>query len=204
MIEGHFYTKTLLKRKSKANENTINCYSFKDSQKPMIRGGIFFIGVWLLLVCAACSAQIDKQKFDKVNHTVQTLQHTISVGDDYPQLGALIQQLSIEIESLNVRVTSKEERDLVQEYTKLLKMYQDGFLLWKYRAEFSSHNFVPKGRIYVGQDVEAIVVKYRLPTETHTFEPTQKTWKSIAEDSIRIIWDNADAQVKRINALLNG
>ena len=170
----------------------------------MIREGIFLAGTWLLLVCAACSPQIDKHRFDKVNLTVQALQRSMSAGGDYPHLGALIQQLSSEIEALNVSVTSAKERDLVQEYSKLLKMYQDGFLLWKYRTEFTRHNFVPKGRIYVGQDVEPIVLKYRLPTETHIFEPTQQTWKSIAEDSIRIIWDNADAQGKRINTLLNG
>lgn len=169
----------------------------------MIQKRILIIGIWLLIVCTACSPQMNKQKFEKVNHTVQALQHAISAGGDYPQLGVLIQQLSSEIESLNAGVTSGKERDLAQEYSKLLKMYQDGFLLWKYHTEFSSHNFVPKGRIYVGQDVEAIVVKYRLPTETHIFEPTQQRWKSIAEDSIRIIWDNADAQVKRINTLLN-
>jgi len=169
----------------------------------MLQEGIFSAGIWLLLVCAACSPQMNKQKFEKVNHTAQAVQHAISAGENYPQLGALIQQLSSEIEALNARVTSGKERDLVQEYSKLLKMYQDGFLLWKYRTEFTRHNFVPKGRIYVGQDVEPIVVKYRLPTETHIFEPTQQTWKSIAEDSIQIIWDNADAQVKRINTLLN-
>jgi len=173
----------------------------------MIRKHILIVGIWLLLVCVACSQidekRFDRNRFDKVNSTVKALQHSISSGEDYPQLGALIQQLSSEIEALNVSVTSRKERDLVQEYSELLKMYQDGFLLWKYRAEFSSHNFLPKGRIYVGQDVEPIVVKYRLRTETHVFEPTQQIWKSIAEDSIRIIWNNADAQVKIINTILN-
>jgi hypothetical protein len=170
----------------------------------MMRERSFIVVIWLLIVCAACSPQIDKHRFDTVNSTVQALQHSISAGGDYPQLGALIRELSSEIKALNVSVTSGKERDLVQEYSKLLTMYQDGFLLCKYRKEFSSHNFVPKGRIYVGQDVEPIVVKYRLPTETHVFASTQQTWKSIAEDSIRIIWDNADAQSKRINTLLNG
>jgi len=174
----------------------------------MIRKHALIAGIWLLLVFVACSSQIDenrfdRNRFDRVNSTVQALQHSISSGKDYPQLGALIQQLSSEIEALKVSVTSRKEKDLVQEYSELLKMYQDGFLLWKYRTEFSSHNFVPKGRIYVGQDVEPIVVKYRLPTETHIFEPTQQIWKSIAEDSIRIIWNNTDAQVKIINTILN-
>ncbi|HXX82045.1 MAG TPA: hypothetical protein VEI46_10885 [Thermodesulfovibrionales bacterium] len=174
----------------------------------MIRKYILIVGMWLLLVCVACSSQIDKNRFDRnrfdrVNSTVQTIQHCISAGGDYPHLGALIQQLSSEIEALNVSVTSRKGRDLVEEYSELLKMYQDGFLLLKYHTEFSSHNFVPKGRIYVGQDVEAIVAKYRLPTETHIFEPTHQMWKSIAEDSIRIIWNNADAQVKIINNMLN-
>lgn len=174
----------------------------------MIRKHILIVGIWVLLVSVACSSQIDRNKFDRkrferVNSTVQALQRSISAGGDYPQLGALIQQLSSEIEALNVGVTSGKERDLVEEYSELLKMYQDGFLLWKYRTEFSSHSFVPKGLIYVGQDVEPIVVKYRLPTETHIFAPTRQMWKSIAEDSIRIIWNNTDAQMKIINAILN-
>ena len=170
----------------------------------MKRVNILRVGIWLLLACAACSPQIDKHHFDKVNRTIHTVQDVVKAGGDCPQLASLIQQLSSEIEALDRSVTSEKERDLLQEYSKLLKMYQDGFLLCKYRKEFSSHNFVPMGRIYVGQDVEAIVVKYRLPTETHIFESTQQTWKSIAEDSIQIIWNNTDAQVKRINALLNG
>jgi hypothetical protein len=173
-------------------------------QNLMMQGGIFPSGIWLVLVFAACSPQIDTHRFDKVNHAVQALQHAISSGEDYLKLGVLIQQLSSEIEVLNVSAPSKKEKELVQEYSKLLKMYQDGFLLWKYHREFSSHNFLPEGRIYVGQDIEPVVVKYRLQTETHIFEPTHQTWKSIAEDSIRIIWDNADAQVKRIQTLLQG
>jgi len=174
----------------------------------MIRRHTLIVSIWLLLVCAACSSQIDenrldRNRFDRVNSTVQALQHSISSGEDYPQLGALVRQLSSEIDALNVSVTSRKERDIIEEYSELLKMYQDGFLLWKYRTEFSSHNFVPRGHIYVGQDVEPIVVKYRLPTETHIFEPTQQKWKSIPEDSIRIIWNNADAQVKIINTMLN-
>ena len=100
----------------------------------MIQKRIFIVGIWLLLVCVACSPTIDKHRFDKVNQTVQALHHSISASGDYPQLGVLIQQLSSEIEALNVSVTSGKERALVQEYSKLLKMYQDGFLLWKYHT----------------------------------------------------------------------
>jgi len=63
---------------------------------------------------------------------------------------------------------------------------------------------VPKGLIYVGHDAEPIVTKYRLQTESHVFGPTQQPWKSISEDSIQVIWYNADQQLKRIGALLKG
>jgi hypothetical protein len=84
-----------------------------------------------------------------------------------------------------------------------LAIYRDGLLLWKYKIDFAPFDFVPKGRIYVGQDVEPIVFKYRFPTDSHMYQPTRQYWKSISEDSIRIIWSNADSQLKIIENMKN-
>ncbi|HXX58106.1 MAG TPA: hypothetical protein VEI96_08915, partial [Thermodesulfovibrionales bacterium] len=143
-----------------------------------------------------------KNKFEKVNLAARAVQNGVASGADYQQFGELLQKLSAEIMVGKRTVTSEEERELLKEYSDLLQMYQDGFLLWKYKREFSSHDFVPKGRIYVGQDVEPLVGKYRLLTESHIYGPTQQPWKSISEDSIRIIWSNANSQFDKIQKLL--
>jgi len=54
----------------------------------------------------------------------------------------------------------------------------------------------------VGQDVDPIVFKYRFVTESHLYQPTGQYWKSIPDDSIQIIWRNADSQIKMIENMM--
>ncbi len=150
----------------------------------------------------ACSPEIDKKRFDNVDHATRVVERSIAAGEGYQQIGESVRELSSEIASLRDVVRSKKEKELLKVYSELLTMYQDGLLLWKYKIEFTRHDFVPKGRIYVGQDIEPIVVKYQLPTESHIFVSTRQSWKSISEDSIQIIWFNAHAQLETINSLL--
>jgi hypothetical protein len=92
---------------------------------------------------------------------------------------------------------------VLKAYSTLLGIYQDGHMLWKYKMEFAPFDFVPKGRIYVSQDIEPIVFKYSFPVESHLYKPTHQYWKSISEDSIQIIWNNADNQFKIIDGTLH-
>ena len=168
-----------------------------------MRSKVFlFAGLCSVLLWVACSPGIDKNKFVSASRAAGEVQGAIASGVTYQRLGELLQGLAAEIAALHERVKSRKERELAEEYSQLLKIYQDGFLLWRYRAEFSGHDFVPKGRIYVGQDVEPIVTRYRLSTESHIFGPTRQSWKSISENAIRIVWFNADAQRKKIDMLL--
>ncbi len=128
---------------------------------------------------------------------------SLAAGASYPQLAEKVQSLSAGITALKDKVTSKEDKELLNAYADLLAMYQDGLLLWKYKLEFAPFDFVPKGRIYVGQDVEQIVFKYRFPVESHLYQPTRQRWKSLSEDSIQIIWRNVDAQLKIIENMTN-
>lgn len=167
------------------------------------QGHILIAAASIVIVCCACSPEIDKKKFDNLDRVADAIQSSISSGVTYERFGELLQGFSAEIKTLSDAAHSKREGELLKEYSELLKMYQDGYLLWKFSSEFSRHNLVPEGRIYVGQDVEPIVTKYRLSTEAHIFGPTQQSWKSISADSIQIIWDNAGRQRKRIRTLLN-
>jgi len=170
----------------------------------MKSNGIFFAGLCLAFFLVACSPGIDRDKFRNAEHAARGVQGAVSEGVSYQRLEELVQRLSGEVAVLQGRARSEKEKELAKEYSALLAIYRDGLTLWKYHREFSGHDFVPKGLIYVGQDVEPIVTKYRLQTESHIFGPTQQSWKSISEDSIQVIWYNAGQQLKRIGALLKG
>jgi len=166
----------------------------------------FLVVLWLIIVLnGACSSEpgINKDKFAKLKVAAQAVKTSLAAGASYQQLADRVQQLSIEITSLENRVTTNEERELMKAYSDLLAIYRDGLLLWKYQLDFPFFDPVLKGRIYVGQDVEPIVLKYGFSTESHVYGPTGQYWKSIAGDSIQIIWSNADSQLKIIENITN-
>ncbi len=159
---------------------------------------IFFLG-------AACSSGpgLDKNKFKQLSAAAHAIKAARISGSSYRQLAEQAQNLTAEIASLKNKVTTREEKELLDAYADLSGMYHDGLLLWKYQLEFAPFDFVPKGRIYVGQDVEPIVSKYHFATESHLYQPTGQKWKSLSEESIAIVWNNADAQLKIIENMTN-
>jgi hypothetical protein len=76
-------------------------------------------------------------------------------------------------------------------------------LLCKYRTDLSQFDFVPHGRIYVFQELDPVVQKYDLSTESHVYRPTGLHWRSIDGDSIKVIWKNAEFQIKIIQNMIN-
>lgn len=169
-----------------------------------MKRNILFVILSLPIFCFACTSHdFDKKKFEGVNHTAQVIRDSVKAGADIQQFEGLLQKLSSEISVLKDMVKSERERELLKNYSNLLAIYRDGFTLWKYKTEFTRYDFVPKNLIYVGQDVEPIVKKYRLKTELHIFKPTKQLWKGIPESSIQIVWMNADSQLKIINNILN-
>ncbi len=159
--------------------------------------------IFFLVVSCSSKSGIDKGKFVQLDRATLAVKTSLSSGASYRQLTERVQGLSAEIASVKGKVATKEEKELLEAYSDLLAMYRDGLLLWKYKLEFAPFDFVPKGRIYVGQDVEPIVFKYHFPTESHIYQPTRQRWKSLSEDSIQIIWGNADSQLKIIENIKN-
>jgi len=154
----------------------------------------------IVFITVACSSEpeMDRNKFRKLDQIAQELKTSHASGASYQHFGELLQALSAEISAVKAKALSKKEMELLHAYSVLSGVYQDGYILWKYKIEFAPFGIVPEGRIYVSQDVDPIAFKYNLPTESHLYKPTQQYWKSISEDSIQIIWNNADLQYKII------
>lgn len=146
---------------------------------------------------------IDKGKFTELNRTARELQTSLTSGEPCEVPDALLQRLASGTAALKDKTASKGERDLIRAYSNLLTTYQDGLLLCKYRTHLSQFQFVPKGRIYVFQELDPLVQKYDLPTASHVYKPTGLKWKSIAADSIRVIWESAGSQLKNIENMVN-
>lgn len=159
----------------------------------------------IIVLAAACSSGpgINKSKFEKSYVAAEEVKNSLATGASYKQVADRVKRLSIEITALKDKATTEEEKELLDAYSDLLATYKDGLVLWKYKLDFAFFDSVLKGRIYVGQDVEPIVLKYRFSTESHLYRPTGQYWKSILGDSIRIIWSNADSQLKVIEGMTN-
>ena len=165
----------------------------------------FIIGVlFIVLFLAGCSQEVDKKKFKSIDRAARSVKQSLAAGVNYERFGDLLQELSAQTTALNGKVKRGKEQQLLKEYSELLTIYRDGLTLWKYRTEATHYDFIPRGLIYVGQDVEPIVEKYRIPTESHMYGPTHQSWKSIPGDSIQSIWINANSQLEKIDALLEG
>jgi len=146
---------------------------------------------------------IDKAKFSELNRTARELQTSATSGKPCGLSDTLLQRFSSAAAALNDKTASKAERDLVKAYANLLTTYQDGLLLCSSRTHLAQFKFVPKGRIYVFQELDPLVLKYDLSTESHVYQPTGLHWRSIDEGSIRVVWESAEFQLKIIENTVN-
>ena len=171
--------------------------------KPLNRD-YFLLALSIWLFAAACTSgpATDKGKFTELAREAGALKTSLAAGASYPQFSESLHKFSTQIAFLRAKTATKEEKDLLDAYADLLAIYQDGLVLWRYKLEFAPFGFVPKGSIYVGQDVDPIVLKYRFTTQSHLYQPTKQYWKSIPDDSIQIIWSNADSQLKIIENMM--
>ncbi len=156
----------------------------------------------LVLCIQSCSEQFDRTKFTAVDRAARDVKGSILTGD-YRLFGDRLQRLEYEIGALKGKTRSRREEELLGAYSFLDSIYRDGFLLLKYKMEFTRYGFVPQGLIYVGQDIEPIVERYRLKTESHIYKPTMQQWRSIPAASIGFIWQSADSQLEKIDFLLS-
>jgi hypothetical protein len=146
---------------------------------------------------------LDKGKFAELNRAAQDLKTAIKSGKDCELPDTLLQRLASGTAALKDKTASKAESDLLSAYSNLLTTYKDGLLLCQSRTLLTNFQFVPKGRIYLTQELDPLVEKYDLPVEKHVYKPTGKYWKSIPADSITIIWERAGIEIKITENMVN-
>ena len=168
------------------------------------RNGLLVILLVAFLVSGSCSSEpaYDKKKFTKIESAAHAVQTSVKSGS-YSQVADKVQKLSAEIAALKGSVATAKEKQLLQAYTTLLSIYDDGLVLWKSELDFAFFADQLKGSIYVNQDVDPLVEKYHFATESHLYKPTGQYWKSISGDSMGIIWKHADSQMKTIDNIAN-
>jgi len=159
----------------------------------------------IILASPGCVAEpgIDKAKLSELNKTVKDLKTFITSGKPCDAPDTLLQRLASGTTAIQDKNASQEKRDLIAGYSRLLTTYKDGLLLCRRQTQSAQLPIVTKGSIYVFQDVDPLVEKYRFPTESHLYKPTGVYWKSISGDSINVIWENAAFQIKYIENIVN-
>ncbi len=169
------------------------------------RLSVLTISLVLLLLAPGCVVEpgLDKAKFAELNRAAQDLKTAIRSGRHCDIPDTVLLRLVAGTAALKDKTASKAERDLLSAYLNLLATCQDGMLLCRSRTHLAEFQFVPKGRIYVTQELDPLVEKYDLPTERHLYKPTGKYWRSVSEDSITMIWESAQAEIKNIENMVN-
>ncbi|HXY54566.1 MAG TPA: hypothetical protein VEM40_07840 [Nitrospirota bacterium] len=164
---------------------------------------LLFSTITLFIFGCVSEPGVEKGKFLELNRAVEDLKAAIMSGNACDMPDTLQQRLADGIAAINGKAASKGERDLVAAYSHLLTTYKDGLLLCQSRNLLSDFQFVPRGRIYVSQELDPLVEKYGLSTKRHLYSPTGQYWRSIDGDSIKVIWESAQVQIKNIENMMN-
>ena len=159
----------------------------------------------MMLLASACIPEnrVDKNKFAELNQTALELRTVITSSRPCDVPDALVQKLASGIAAVRDRASSMAEREVITAYSNLLTTYRDGMLLCRSRTHLAQFTFVPKGRIYVTQEIDPIVERYDLATEKHLYKPTGQIWRSIDGNSMMVIWESAVSQTQNVDFLVN-
>jgi hypothetical protein len=172
----------------------------------MRQGGIVIVFLAaMMLLSSGCTWEpgIDKKKFSELNRTARELQASVTPDKPCDVPDSLLQRLASGTAALKDKAATRSERDVLAAYSRLLATYRDGVLLCQYRNQLHQFEFVPPGRIYVSQELDPLVDKYGLSTESHLYGPTGARWRSIDGNSIKVIWESAEVQIKNIENMVN-
>lgn len=159
----------------------------------------------MVLLCLGCVSEpgIDKGKFTESLRIARELHTSLAKGSPCDVPAELLQKLAAETEALKSKAASPAEKNVVRALSGLVNTYNDGVLVCNQRAHLSQFSFVPRGRIYVVQELDPLVLKYDLPTESHVYRPTGVSWRSISWDAVKAIWESAGAQLRSIENAVN-
>lgn len=159
---------------------------------------ITLIALSLVFFSTGCSS-IDKNKFRELRKSARALDKALEdTLLPYGQFEQLLQKMTDEITKTKALASTEEEKALLSSYEELLMTYQEGDLLWEHKIESSIYGWIPRGRVYVDEQLRPIVEKYHFPTESHVVELTNHHFESISADSLKVIWEKAHEQLKKV------
>jgi hypothetical protein len=159
----------------------------------------------IMVFASGCTTEpgLDKGKFAELNRVAEELKAAIRSGKPCELPDTLVQRFTAGTAAVEGKTTSTAERDLLAAFSHLLTTYQDGLLLCRSRTVLANFEFVPKGRIFVTQELDPLIEKYDFPVEKHVYKPTGKEWKSISAESLPVVWEQAAFEIKNIENRLN-
>lgn len=161
--------------------------------------------VWLsalMLFVFGCTAEpgLDKKKFAELDRAAQDLKAAVKSGKACETQDTLLKRFVSGTEALKDKMASDDERALLEAFSHLVTTYQDNLLLCRTQTAFAGFEFVPKGRIYVTQELDPLVEKYHLPIKQHVYKPTGKNWKSIPDGAVQVVWEQMAFEIKNIES----
>ncbi len=171
----------------------------------MKKYGIILIALSAMAVFSpGCTREqgINKGKFAELIRIVQDLKTAIASGKACDVPNAVLERLAAGTAVLKDKAGSQDERDLLAACEDLAAIYRDGLLLCRSRTHLTGFPFVPKGRIYVTQELDPVVEKYGFSTERHEYKPTGQYWKSIDAGAINTVWEQAGFRIRYIENMV--
>jgi hypothetical protein len=163
----------------------------------------FLIGAGLLILIASIIVyvnylKVDREKFENLYRAGKTIGGATSVGVNYQKFGELLQNLATEISIASDKAKSENEKKLIESYREVLSIYNDSYLLWKYKFE-TPESVTSKNLIMIKpdlindkQNMKYIVKRYSLELHTGTVKlKGLLEWvdfEGVPEDSIQKIW----------------
>jgi len=85
---------------------------------------------------------------------------------------------------------------MAQKYQEALTSYQDSLTVWKNSIDGASYDWIPRGEIYVEDELKPLVTKYSLQTQPRSIEITGHKFETIPESAIQQIWTKADKSLE--------
>jgi len=156
------------------------------------------IALSLIFLSTGCS-NIDKDKFRELRKSAKAIDKAVKdTLLPYGRFEELLQKMTDEMTKTRALVSTEEEKALLGSYEELFMTYQEADLLWEHKIESSVYGWIPRGRIYVDEKLRPLVEKYHFPTEPHFVELTGHRFESISADSIKVIWEKAHEQIKKV------
>jgi hypothetical protein len=148
-----------------------------------------FASAFLLL--SGCAPRVDHADFEQLYRSGKAISSATEVGLNYSSFSDLVQKLASEVSIAKDSANNQPEKNMTDAYQEALTAYRDSLVVWKNEIDGAGYDWIPKGEIYVEDELRPIIAKYALATQERSIEITGHRFETIPEASIQVIWARA-------------